>query len=354
MTQTRVTLEVVRQAKNALVDRGIRPGVTAVRNEIGYGSNSTIQKHLETLGREAQGLLGELGVVSEALATLVLQLHNQLQSEAQAVIAKAQGEAAERLQVEVAEKDLAIKKAAALEEERLALETKLVAADRYSEEITGKFHEANREIAALKTTVAATNDALKDRDTRLGKAEHDLAATRDAMTHYQNSVSEIRQKELAVHDREITTFQARTSELEGRIILLNEQTHDLNRSNAGLQAEITHLTKTKTAAETATEAALVTVDRLEAQVDNLRIDMAGTKGQMQMLERQQAESAAALKEVTHERDDTRRTADDLAGQVKRLQAALELANAKTAPPAAGTTEPNPGAADPLPESREEP
>ncbi len=101
MSRGGVNLATVKQAKEALEARGVYPSVEAVREHLRGGSPNTILKYLRELRNRDAGLFGELGVVSQELSGLVLQLHNTLQKEAQetidAAVAKVTAECDERI-----------------------------------------------------------------------------------------------------------------------------------------------------------------------------------------------------------------------------------------------------------------
>ena len=105
MARTGISVEEVRQARDAVLLAGGHPSIDAVRAQLGHtGSKTTISRHLKALEAEDNRGLRSAKSISDALQELVAGLGERLHQEAAAHLAQAK----ERLEEPLRQRDAAL------------------------------------------------------------------------------------------------------------------------------------------------------------------------------------------------------------------------------------------------------
>lgn len=294
MSRGGVTKLDVKTAKTALEARGVNPSVANVREELGgTGSPNTITRYLRELKAEENGYFGELGVVSQELASLVLQLHNTLHAGAKevvtAAVAKAKTEFDEQVQaltgkMEALTTELAIERSA-----KEDLQSRLRTSESLASDLNTKFNNANAEIARLSEALNNALAGVKLRDESLLKAERSLHNEREGRAHYEAAVKQERERMLDSHSRETLAAQQSYREQENRITEMFEQSSDLTRKVAQLQADIGSRDRTIAELEANISKGIDKLEEQETKTDEMRIEVATHSALAKMLQEQNHE-----------------------------------------------------------------
>ncbi|CAN7400933.1 DNA-binding protein [Massilia sp. LjRoot122] len=226
----------VKRARDALIAKGRRPSIDAVRAEMGdTGSKTTIHKYLREL--EAQEEVRSYSV-SEAIQELVARLAEQLKSEAGVEIADLR----EQLATEREKHALDLK----------AAETNLAAANASIDEISAtlsstqdqlsilqsQFHE---EQVARHTAEQRSRDIverLADSERHQKSLEQKHAQAREALEHFRTAVKDQREQEGRRHEQQVQSVQAELRQANQSTALKLEQLTQLNKEAAALAAEL--------------------------------------------------------------------------------------------------------------------
>lgn len=227
----------VKDARDRLVREGRNPSIDAVRTALGdTGSKSTIHRYLKELEAEEAG--SSKLAVSDALQTLVSQLAERLQHEAQADVEAA---------------------TARFESERSALNAQLDAARQEGQRLRTQLERTELAIVDEKQSHAATTKQLQDERTRIVQlteqgqgyeqrlAEHRShqrsleekhEQARQALEHFRASAKEQREQEHRRHEQQVQQLQSEIRSLNGSLTEKRSQLAQINSSAAALTAEV--------------------------------------------------------------------------------------------------------------------
>ena len=270
MSKGGVTLTEVKNAVEQLRKQGINPSVDNVLQFIGSGSKTTIHKHLKVLLRSEKGLLGELGLISEDLAGLVIQLHNQLKAESQKVIDVAtERNAAEVAQVKELLKD-EMTQSKELGKELQSRTNELTAQRQHSDDLSTKLAAAQQEIARLAQQLTDLQGAFEDAKRQIGKLDHDLKTAHENNRHYQDAAAAQIKQMRTEHSSEVSTLQTEKLNRDATIAELRTSTVELNRQNSEL---ITRLSSEQASTRRLENQS----SKLQSEIDQLRRDLSASE-----------------------------------------------------------------------------
>lgn len=270
MSKGGVTLTEVKNAVDQLRKQGINPSVDNVLQFIGSGSKTTIHKHLKVLLRSEKGLLGELGLISEDLAGLVIQLHNQLKAESQKVIDVAtERNAAEVAQVKELLKD-EMTQSKELGKELQSRTNELTAQRQHSDDLSTKLAAAQQEIARLAQQLTDQQGAFEDAKRQIGKLDHDLKTAHENNRHFQDAAAAQIKQMRTEHSSEVSTLQTEKLNRDATIAELRTSTVELNRQNSEL---ITRLSSEQASTRRLENQS----SKLQSEIDQLRRDLSASE-----------------------------------------------------------------------------
>jgi chromosome segregation ATPase len=294
MSRGGVNLATVKQAKEALEARGIYPSVEAVREHLRGGSPNTILKYLRELKNRDAGLFGELGMVSQELSGLVLQLHNTLHKEAQETIDAAVAKVTTAFEEKISALNLRLEESLrdgkALAAENEGLKGRLTTSEGVTADLNKKYNAATTEIARLETLLSAAKGSLSESEERNQKLERDLKNARERHDAYEDAVLQERGKLLDAHSRETLALQESMREKEDVILRRDEQISDLNVKIGALDIELSSVKREMKRHLDDLDKATQRCEQQEARVDELRITMAGMEATAVILKEQHAQA----------------------------------------------------------------
>ncbi|MCY1495895.1 hypothetical protein D9M68_298080 [compost metagenome] len=236
MARGGVNRAVVKIARDALLARGIRPSIDAVRIELGNtGSKSTILRCLHELA--AQDAQHQAPPLEEELVSLIGPVADRLRENAQAAVA--------------AERDL-------LTRQQLEYRTQRQHSQERIEELQRSHTELTAELQQLRQVELSLQEQLRASEierSRLQAAEHgwqqlsDARAqqlqsleekhqhTRQVLEHYRQSQKEHREQELRRQDEVVQQLQREIRTLQDGLISKQNELAVLNRDNERLLSE---------------------------------------------------------------------------------------------------------------------
>ncbi|EPQ6625058.1 DNA-binding protein [Aquipseudomonas alcaligenes] len=270
MSKGGVTFTEVKNAVEQLRKQGINPSVDNILKFIGHGSKTTIHKHLKALLRSERGLLGELGLISDDLAGLVIQLHNQLKAESQKVI----DVAAERTAAVIAHVKEQLKDEMAqtkeLGKELQSRATELTAERQHSNDLSSKLGAAQQEIARLAQQLTDLQGTFEDAKRHIGKLDHDLKTAHENNRHFQDAAATQIKQIRTEHSTEVSKLQAEKHDREATIAELRTSTVELNRQNSELIARLS-------SEQASTRRLENQSSKLQSEIDQLRRDLSASE-----------------------------------------------------------------------------
>lgn len=226
----------VKRARDALVARGRRPSIDAVRAELGdTGSKTTIHKYLRELENEESASSTSL---SDVLQALVSQLAEQLQAEAEVTVETVNAQLiTERTQYE--------QQVAALNTTLTNLRSEHEAVSRQLELAQQQLADTKRQLQEEQLTRRTAEVRSQDLAEHLTVAERHQASleekhkhARDALEHFRSAAKEQREQEARRHEHQMQSVQAELRQTQQAAALKQEQLTQVNREAAALAAEL--------------------------------------------------------------------------------------------------------------------
>lgn len=291
MARGGINLAVVKEAREALLARGLNPSIDAVRVELGNtGSKSTIHRYLKELEETDSRRQRPIGL-SEELSELV-------------------GRVAERVEREAAERIERALAHSAKEKEKL--QEQLEASQSSLEQLQQQFDAQNDSLEILTEELTTTHSSLQaeqTRNARLSQANSDLEIrvqdkdgqiksleekhvhARDALEHYRDSVKEQREQDLRRHEGQVQQLQMEVRTLQQTLSMKQDDITNLNRDNERLLNEIRLLNKTTHELENQRSINI-------GEIDTLRIQVAQGEGGVQVLSNQVTEMQERIATLT--------------------------------------------------------
>jgi len=270
MARTGIDKQKVKQARQALLARGENPSIDAVRAELGNtGSKTTIHRYLRELEAEAVAKIDADAFLSDTLRTMVANLADQLQKEAQAVVDKARTDHGEQI--------------AALFREIAERETQLAERDREISGLSNHLQEEQERHAGSKRALdEAVQDkrklelSNKDLDARLSEKASQIASLEEKHQHARDSLEHYRQSVKEQRDAENRRFEHQTQQL-----LVEKR--DLSQKLAGKQEELSIIAKENSALATRLDAAHAAAEQLKAENQNKATTLANQADELRTL-----------------------------------------------------------------------
>ncbi|WP_342622225.1 DNA-binding protein [Pseudomonas alkylphenolica] len=254
MARGGINKAVVHKARQALLARGVHPSIDAVRIELGNtGSKTTIHRYLKELDNQYPAQPLSTPNLSDALATLVEQLAEQLREEGEARIEEV------RSTFEVERKTLLT---------QVQISQQALAALQQQHEIQAAA------LAAESAALATTRSTLQTEQTRNATLNQ--------------AVGELNLR-LADKDEQVQQLQVELRQLQQTLIVKQDELTRLNRDNEGLLVQIRTLKDAQRTLKTQSE-------RRQAQIQGLEVNLAQLNGSRGELEKQNQNLALSLAE----------------------------------------------------------
>lgn len=272
----------VKRARDALISRGERATVGAVRAELGNtGSNSTIHRYLKELEVEDQrGALSRTEQLAETLAELVHSLAAELDAEASHIVNEVKaltGQQLTALREQLAGKEVQLEAAQAqVEQLQSSLGTE-TAKNKHLEQLLQEErllrHTAQQEVAGLKERVREHEQHRTDQEAALAHARQSLEhfraqaqvqreqAQRDHNVQIQHLNAELRtlRQESVVKQGEVTRLNMEAAVLAGDVANAQRQLREEQARSRDLEMKLENR-----------QAELKQIPRLEGQLEQVQ------------------------------------------------------------------------------------
>jgi len=254
MARGGINKAVVHKARQALLARGVHPSIDAVRIELGNtGSKTTIHRYLKELDNQYPAQPLSTPNLSDALATLVEQLAEQLREEGEARI----------------------------EEVRSTFE-----AERQT--LLGQVQISQQALAALQQQHEIQAAALAGESAALATTRSTLQTEQTRNATLNQAVGELNLR-LADKDEQVQQLQVELRQLQQTLIVKQDELTRLNRDNEGLLVQIRTLKDAQRTLKTQSE-------RRQVQIQGLEVNLAQLNGSRGELEKQNQNLALSLAE----------------------------------------------------------
>jgi chromosome segregation ATPase len=317
MARGGINKAVVQKARQALLARGVHPSIDAVRIELGNtGSKTTIHRYLKELDNQYPASPASTPNLSDALATLVEQLAEQVREEGEARIEEARSAFEAERQTLLAQVQISQQALAALQQQHeiqaaaLAGESAELATTRSTLQI-----EQTRN-ATLNQAVGELHLRLADKDEQIASLEDKHQHARDALEHYRSASREQREQEQRRHEGQVQQLQVEVRQLQQTLIVKQDELTRLNRDNEGLLVQIRTLKDAQRTLKTQT-------DRRQAQIQGLEVNLAQLNGSRDELEKQNQNLALSLAERVTELRQQLQLIGKLEAQLRQAEKAAQ-------------------------------
>lgn len=240
MARGGVNRAVVKIARDALLARGIRPSIDAVRIELGNtGSKSTILRCLREL--DEQEALRQSPSLDEELATLIGPVADRIREEAQAAVA-AERELLTRQQMQYrTQRQQDLERTHELQRSNADLAVQLKERHQVELELQGQLRTSENERTRLQTIEQSLRQLAEEHDQQLKSLEEKNLHARQSLEHYRQTQKEQRDQELKRHDENIQQLRHEIRTLQERLISKQDELTTLNRDNERLANEAKNL-----------------------------------------------------------------------------------------------------------------
>lgn len=267
MARGGINKALVKQARQALRARGENPSIDAVRIELGNtGSKTTIHRYLKELEEVDAGRLSAAKPLSDQLTSLVAELSERLQDEANETVAHAHERWAQERTEHVERLRQAEARIQLLELHSETLEGQLKEERQAHQQAQHQLQQAQVENARLLQAKQDLDTRLADRDEQIRSLEEKHQHSRDALEHFRRTSKEQREQEQRRHEAQVQQLQMEARHVQQTLIIKQDEITQLNRDNERLITEARLLLKGQATQQ----------DRLERQTGELAV----LKGQL--------------------------------------------------------------------------
>ncbi|WP_313314143.1 DNA-binding protein [Stutzerimonas nitrititolerans] len=266
MARGGINKAVVQKARTALLARGEHPSIDAIRVELGNtGSKTTIHRYLKELEAADSGRGAVPLALSEQLTNLVNQLADQLQEEAQAVVA-GERELLERERIDYQQRIRQAESRIQQLEGQTALDAeRFQATDHELQQLRELRQQAEVENARLQQANRDLEDRLKDRDAQIHSLEEKHRHARNTLEHYRQASKEQREQEQRRHESQAQQLQLEIRQLQQTLIIKQDELTQLNRDNARLLTEARQLHRDQQAQQRLLDQKAQALEALQSQ-----------------------------------------------------------------------------------------
>lgn len=293
MARGGINKALVKMAIQRLKARGENPSIDAIRVELGNtGSKTTISRYATELNDEHDVRLGNTDTLGSTITEMIADLANQLQSEAQATVARA--EAAYEAEVKRL-KDLLNEREHGLAQSQLQnanLEQLLAQAQEALATSKARELELLVNIERQAQQLTGQDTLIQQKDAHIQSLEEKHQHTRESLEHYRESVKEQRDQEQRRHEHQVQQLQSEIRQLGQTISVKQADITQLTKDSARLAAELTESRKQLRASEQQVQLVAAQLKTYEESLVNMAAKVTGAARQ----QRDDAEEISDLKQ----------------------------------------------------------
>lgn len=304
MARSGINKALVQKARDALLARGERPSIDAIRVELGNtGSKSTIHRYLKELEGRAAPLAMEPGVpLSERLGQIVGQLAEALREEATETVAEERAELARERLVWRQRLQDGEERLRQLQAQYSELDARLTERHAAHEQLREQLQQRELELARALQAAQDLQGRLEDRDGQIRSLEEKHQHARDALEHYRQASREQREQDQRRHEAQLQQAQMELRQARQGLVVKQEELTRLHRDNERLLTEAAQLRRDQerlcgelpplrerlAQAETSAQVAQVRLEGAQAEIRKLEAARAADTEQLR-----QAQAAAS-------------------------------------------------------------
>lgn len=324
MARSGISKEEVLNARNALLARGERPSIDAVRYELGNtGSRSTILRFLRELEESEPAAMPN--TLSDELSVLVSGLAERLKLEGHAPIAALEAQLEEERQQNALQREAIERREAALQLQLEECSSALAAQTATIQQLMLENQQQAIELARLNQLQQDQSTRLAEREQHIHSLEEKHQHAREALEHYRVTTQTQREQELRRHELQVQQIQTELRQAQQSVLIHQESASKLHRDNERLLSEQraarTECDQWRTQAQQHMES-LMTAQRYIARLETLD-------------ESHQAQLAQATQEHTQRVKELLETQEKLLNQLQAAneqerQTQLQLAETRAA------------------------
>ncbi|WP_036997652.1 DNA-binding protein [Metapseudomonas resinovorans] len=278
MARSGINKAQVQKAREALLARGVRPSIDAVRIELGNtGSKSTIQRYLKELDTpvpEGPGL-------NEEITNFISGLADRLQQQAVASVAIEREAVARQQQEYRSHRQFSTDRIEQLRSENDKLKAQLDSLNNECGGLRSQLHRNELERTRLVETQTGLQQLLDERAAQLRSLEDKHQHARDALAHFRDSSQMQREQDSHRHDGQIQHLQSELRTLQHTLSSRLEEVATLNRDNERLLAAAGENIKQQRRLEQEMQKQRTTLQTLRQEVVNRQTERAALEERLQ-------------------------------------------------------------------------
>lgn len=237
MARGSVSIVNVREAREELIAKGLRPHVRAIQ-EITGGSNTTIIRHLRELESLNYGTFGRGGFVDVELTSCVERLHDRLQEMAVGEITAAKEDARQQITDAQALLDQERKERLALQRSLDTREEELARASTEAASLSEKLVAANQELAVQAQKLSDNAEQLKRQHDQIDALERRLADREQKNLDFITETANQRKESEARHQADKALLGQQRDRLQNEVIALSRDNASLVQRNSDLAKDV--------------------------------------------------------------------------------------------------------------------
>lgn len=237
MARAGINLVLVQQAKNALLARGVRPTIDAVRIELGNtGSKSTIQRYLKALSEQPSPTPPP--TLLEELQQLLAPVAERLQHAAHDAVADERNELTRDQMQYRNQRQLQLERLQQLQTSNSELNQQLSDQRQREHQLLAQQQRNAVELQRLQQAELGQAQLVAAQVEQLHSLEEKHRHARDALEHYQVQQQQLRERELQRHEAQLRQVQLELHRTQESLLSKHAEIVDLNRDNERLVGEL--------------------------------------------------------------------------------------------------------------------
>lgn len=236
MARAGINKALVRMAREALIARGVRPSIDAVRVELGNtGSKSTILRYLRELS--APELSPVKVALNDELSHLVASVAERVEEQARQAVSEDQTRVDEawrrHAQAQAQQRELID----ALQDQVHRLDSQVVEYRTREQQLQTRSNEWQGLLEVQQQQLVDVQHALSERELRVKSLSEHAEHLKSSLEHYREQQRAQREQDLERHDQQMQQLMREQRTLQATLLQKQEELAQLNRDNERLLTE---------------------------------------------------------------------------------------------------------------------
>jgi len=244
MARGGINKRLVKEARDAVLAKGVNPSIDSVRVQLGNtGSKTTIHRYMKELEETEGTRLDDQALLSGTIKDLVASLAANLHSEAKAVVDKAEV-THKNQQQEWYEQEKKQKQALSGAEDTITrLEKELAALRQQQSATTEELRVTALKNQRIEQQLLDFSVLSEEKDRHIQSLEEKHQHARAGTEHYRQSVKEQRDQDQRRHEQQIQLLQTEQRQLNQTLSIKQSDITHLNKENSRLVTEVSEARK---------------------------------------------------------------------------------------------------------------